>query len=54
MIYKNVLVKAIERIKGYCLKQVGCSRCRFSIDGECVLYHKIPADWELPDKKKEK
>lgn len=54
MLYKNVLDKAVERIKGYCLKLVGCEGCRFETENGCMFKQSIPADWELSDKKKEK
>lgn len=54
MIYKDVLTKAVERIKGYCLKQVGCDKCRFNSDFGCALRETIPADWELLGNAKEK
>lgn len=48
----SVVDKAFRRLKGFCEKQVNCEKCRFDNYGDCAL-EAIPANWEMPVKKKE-
>jgi len=51
---KDRVYKAVERIKGYCMKQKHCDKCRFYMIDKCSLIEGgIPCDWEIPQKPKE-
>ncbi len=45
--------KAMEYIKGYCTKHIGCKEgCKFYDDESdtCIIQSSVPADWELKNK----
>lgn len=47
MKYKDRVDKAVEIIKGYCLKHTNCEKCRFrGENGYCMFEGgDVPCDW---------
>ena len=43
--------KALQTIKGYCEKHLGCRRCPLSDYGQslCPVNEDIPADWDVEE-----
>lgn len=43
--------KALQTIKGYCEKHLGCSICPLSNYGqeECAIADKVPTDWNAEE-----
>lgn len=40
--------KAIDTLKGYCLKHATCDNCRFKIDNDCFFERNtMPCDWDF-------
>lgn len=52
---KDRVDKAVETLRGFCLKRVACDGCRFNDEAYgCLLIRNgqtIPADWEVPERK---
>ena len=50
---KSKLEKAMEYIRGYCIKHSSCEDCKLNsdeLDGCCIK--KIPCDWKTPSEMK--
>ena len=45
--------RAYKRLKGYCAKQMSCSKCRFDGEDGCILNKTVPVDWPIGGNKKE-
>ena len=48
---KSKLEKAIEYIRGYCIKHSRCEDCKFDSDDGCFI-KKMPCDWKTPSEMK--